>query len=87
MKIKFIIKCVLIIVCNLNAVLCQLYNRLHLTETHAGYYDIFYPGYQNDYPKPEHYRGPVPFGLPLGGFAKNGQPYGLTAYLVRRNYY
>ena len=52
-------------------------------EIHSGHYDIYYPGYHHNNPAPDHYKGPVPFGLPLGGFAKNGQPYGLTAYLVR----
>ena len=56
---------------------------LYTPEAHNGFYDVWYPGYHDDSPKPWHYTGPAHFGLPLGGFARNGQPYGMSAYLHR----
>lgn len=52
-------------------------------ELHAGFYDLGYHKYLHNNPAPEHYQGPVPFGLPMGGYAKNGMPYGLRAYMDR----
>lgn len=56
---------------------------LYTPEIHQGYFDVWYQGYQNDHPKPWHYQGSPQFGLPLGGFAQNGRPYGMMAYMTR----
>lgn len=50
----------------------------------GGYYS-YYPEYSHDIPAPHHYSGPVPFGLPMGGFSMNGRgpAFGLQAYVVR----
>ena len=56
---------------------------LYTPEPHNGFYDVWYRGYHDDSPKPWHYTGPAHFGLPLGGIARNGRPYGMTAYLGR----
>ncbi|CAG2166676.1 unnamed protein product [Oppiella nova] len=90
----FVVKSLVVVlmsVHNLDQILCQSFfiagnpRPLYTPEVHTGYYDIWYPGYQHDNPKPWHYRGAVPFGLPLGGYAANGQPFGLTSYLVGRS--
>lgn len=44
-----------------------------------------HPAYAHDLPRADHYRGPVPFGLPLGGRSLHGRgpPFGLASYLAR----
>lgn len=43
------------------------------------------PLYEDDAPAPDHYQGPVPFGLPMGGISRRGSgpAYGLSSYLAR----
>ena len=51
---------------------------------YGGFYS-YYPQYSHDIPAPHHYSGPIPFGLPMGGFSMNGRgpAFGLQAYVVR----
>jgi len=51
---------------------------------YGGYFS-YHPEYLHDLPAPNHYMGPVPFGLPMGGFSMNGKgpAFGLQAYIVR----
>lgn len=51
----------------------------------GGFYS-YYPEYGHDIPAPDHYSGPIPLGLPMGGFSANGRgpAFGLQAYVVRQ---
>lgn len=67
------------IIMNLVIIKCQEYY-----DEESGYYS-YHPAYSHDLPAPDHYTGPIPFGLPMGGFSMNGKgpAYGLQAYIMR----
>jgi hypothetical protein len=57
---------------------------INCQDFYGGYFS-YHPEYLHDLPAPDHYMGPVPFGLPMGGFSMNGKgpAFGLQAYIVR----
>ncbi|RWS06262.1 hypothetical protein B4U79_01422 [Dinothrombium tinctorium] len=51
----------------------------------SDFHDAYHPAYLHDNPSSHSYTGPIPFGLPVGGFSMHGKgpPLGLMAYVIK----
>jgi hypothetical protein len=76
MPIRLKLYCIIVLLMCTSETECQ--------DFFSGYYS-YHPAYMHDMPAPDHYTGPIPFGLPMGGFSMGGKgpAYGLQAYIVR----